>query len=363
MIVDSIAIVEALAQQIADPVDGAHDGDELRREPHLGVELPPFARLDLGLHSGELRAQVGPRHDDLVANLLQDLHRQVPDDAHDLSARTVRLSRRVYLATAERLGPGTGLAFLAIAIAGCHAARPPAIAEPAGVPVYTADVVATFPHAPEAFTQGLELYRGRLYESTGLHGHSSVRVVDLETGRVDLRTSVAAEHYAEGLTVLDGHVYQLTYQSQRCFVYDAETLEPITEHTYPGEGWGLTHADGSLILSDGTSVLRFLDPDTLAEQRRLTVREGTAPVDQLNELEMVEGELFANVWMSDRIARIDLATGQVTGWIELAFLREGLGLTEPQAVLNGIAYDADRQRLFVTGKLWPALYEIRVRPR
>jgi glutamine cyclotransferase len=258
----------------------------------------------------------------------------------------------------------TWIAASALVLASCHAARPP-LAAPAPVPVPVrvvgADVVATFPHAPEAFTQGLEIYDGRLYESTGLHGHSSVRIVDLETGRVDRRVSVAAEHYAEGLTIFGGRVYQLTYQSQRCFVYDAETLERVGEHTYPGEGWGLTHDAVSLILSDGTSTLRFLDPETFAEQRTLDVREGDAPVEALNELEMVEGELFANVWMSDRIARIDLTTGQVTGWIDLGFLRAELGLTEPQAVLNGIAYAPESHRLFVTGKLWPTLYEIRVR--
>ncbi len=229
------------------------------------------------------------------------------------------------------------------------------------VPLYTADIVATFPHSPDAFTQGLELHGGRLYESTGLIGHSSLRIVDLDSGRLEQMRALAPELYAEGLTVLEGRVYQLTYQSERCLVSDAATLAPIGEHRYPGEGWGLTHHDGALIVSDGTSVLRFLDPETFALRHTLAVLDGATPIDQLNELEMVEGELFANVWMSDRIARIDLATGAVTGWIDLAFLRAQLGLTERQAVLNGIAYDAEAHRLFVTGKLWPALYEIRLR--
>ena len=251
----------------------------------------------------------------------------------------------------------------AVLVVGCHQARPPVAHDPAVVPVYTADVVATFPHAVDAFTQGLEIHDGRLYESTGLYGHSSLRLVDLETGRVDRRIDVAAAHYAEGLTIFDGRIFQVTYQSHRCFVYDVNTLAPLAEYPLSGEGWGLTHDARSLILSDGTSMLRFLDPETWTEQRTLTVLDGTSPIERLNELEMVEGELFANVWMSDRIARIDVTTGRVIGWIELDFLRSQLGLTEPQAVLNGIAYDSTSQRLFVTGKLWPALYEIRLRPR
>ena len=235
--------------------------------------------------------------------------------------------------------------------------------EPQASPVasYTAEIVATFPHAADAFTQGLELHAGRLYESTGLHGRSTLRVVELETGEVLRQREVSSTYYAEGLTVLDGRAYQLTYQSGVCFVYDAETLAVTAERAYAGEGWGLTHHEGALVMSDGTPVLRVLDPETFAERRRITVRDGAVPVEELNELEMVEGELFANVWMTDRIARIELETGRVTGWIELPFLREQLHLTEPQAVLNGIAYDADSGRLFVTGKLWPTLFEIRLR--
>ena len=254
------------------------------------------------------------------------------------------------------------LAAIAVTSVACSAAVP-VLATPRRetAATYTADVVASFPHSAEAFTQGLELHEGRLYESTGLLGHSSLRVTDLESGRILQLHALAPELFAEGLTVLGDRVYQLTYRSGRCFVYDAHTLEPIAEHAYRGEGWGLTHSDRSLILSDGTSVLRFLDPDTFAEQRTLSVVDGDVSVEQLNELEMVEGELFANVWMSDRIARIDLASGHVIGWIDLAFLREGLALSERQAVLNGIAYDATSRRLFVTGKLWPMLYEIRSR--
>lgn len=230
----------------------------------------------------------------------------------------------------------------------------------------TAEIVATFPHAPDAFTQGLELHDGRLYESTGLHGRSSLRVVDLATGTVTQQIDVPAKYYAEGMTVLDGRVYQLTYRSGHCFVYDAATLALITQHRYEGQGWGLTHHEGLLVMSDGTNVLRFFDPATFTEVRRVFVHDGERAVTNLNELERVDGELFANVWQSDRIARIDLATGRVNGWIDLAFLRESLASThvgaEHEAVLNGIAWDATQRRLFVTGKLWPSLYEIRVVP-
>jgi glutamine cyclotransferase len=174
----------------------------------------------------------------------------------------------------------------------------------------TAQFVAVYPHAVDAFTQGLELHQGTLYESTGLHGRSSLRVVELESGAVLRLRSVPDAFYAEGLTTSGDRLYQLTYQSGVCFVYDLETLEPRGQRAYRGEGWGLTHHEGSLVLSDGTATLRFLDPDTFTERRRLTVRDDEGPVERLNELEMVEGEIFANVWRTDRIARIDPTTGR-----------------------------------------------------
>lgn len=240
----------------------------------------------------------------------------------------------------------------------------PATDSPAVEPVrrFTAEVVASYPHDPEAFTQGLEIREGRLYESTGLRGRSSVRRVELATGEVLQRRDVASEHFAEGLTVLDGRVYQLTWQSGVAFVYDADTFVVVGERTYDGEGWGLTQHGGALVMSDGTNVVRIVEPDTFAVTRRVSVEDGGVPVTRLNELEMVEGELFANVWMTDRIARIDLESGRVTGWIELGFLVEQVGLTDRDAVLNGIAYDDASDRLFVTGKLWPTLFEIELRP-
>jgi glutaminyl-peptide cyclotransferase len=244
---------------------------------------------------------------------------------------------------------------VSLVASGCAATPRATPARPAQV---MARVVARLPHATDAFTQGLALHNGRLYESTGLLGHSSLRVVDVATGAVLRRVSVPAEHYAEGLTVLDGRVYQLTYQTHRCFVYDAETLALVAMHGYPGEGWGLTHDGRSLILSDGTDTLRVIDPESFAELRRVRVTDGGAAVDQINELEMVEGELLANVWRSDRIARIDPRSGRVLGWIALPFSRASLGLDEPEAVLNGIAYEPATRRIFVTGKLWPAMFEI-----
>ena len=227
---------------------------------------------------------------------------------------------------------------------------------------FTAEVVATYPHDPDAFTQGLEIRDGRLFESTGLRGRSSVRRVELTTGEVLQRRDVASEHFAEGLTVLGGRIYQLSWQSQVAFVYDAESFVVLGERSYDGEGWGLTQHGGALVMSDGTNVVRIVEPDTFAVTRRVSVEDGGVPVTRLNELEMVEGELFANVWMTDRIARIDLESGRVAGWIELGFLVEQVGLTDRDAVLNGIAYDGASRRLFVTGKLWPSIFEIELIP-
>lgn len=254
--------------------------------------------------------------------------------------------------------PTVRLILAALVASSCASARPPAAAPTR----YTARVVRRIPHATDAFTQGLAFHGSLLYESTGLRGRSSVRVIDPATGAILRRRDVSDDHFAEGLTVLGGRVFQLTYQTHTCFVYDAATLDLLTTHTYPGEGWGLTHDGRSLILSDGTDTLRLLDPDTFAERRRVRVTDAGSPVDQLNELEWMDGALLANVWHSDRIARIDLASGHVVAWIDLPFSRTSLGLTEPEAVLNGIAYDPATRRLLVTGKLWPAMFEIALSP-
>jgi glutaminyl-peptide cyclotransferase len=227
-------------------------------------------------------------------------------------------------------------------------------------PVYGYEVVNVYPHDREAFTQGL-LYRdGVLFESTGLNGRSSLRRVRLETGEVLQQTRLDQRYFAEGLTDWGGRLVQLTWNTNVGFVYDLATLKPLRTFNYTGEGWGLARDQKRLIMSDGSPTLRFLDPETFQVTGRIDVRDGGLPVEDLNELEMVDGEIYSNVWMTDRIAIIAPGTGQVTGWINLAGLMPR-GSTAGDAVLNGIAYDATRKRLFVTGKLWPRLFEIRVK--
>ena len=238
-------------------------------------------------------------------------------------------------------------------------------AAPAQVPASTTygyEVVHEYPHDAEAFTQGLIFRDGFLYESTGLTGRSSLRKVRLETGEVVQRHDVDAAYFAEGLTDWGGQLLQLTWVSNIGFVYDIASFKELRRFTYAGEGWGLTHDGTRLIMSDGTPNLRFLDPATFDEQSRLNVRDRNGSVDDLNELEFVKGSVYANVWLTERIAIIDPATGAVTGWIDLAGLRPRRGAPGDD-VLNGIAYDADGDRLFVTGKLWPKLFEIRLKPQ
>jgi len=221
-------------------------------------------------------------------------------------------------------------------------------------------VVHSYPHDAKAFTQGLVYADGHLYESTGIEGRSSLRMVDVETGRVLQELPVPKPYFAEGLTTWGSTLIQLTWQSHVAFVYDRFSFRQLRTQSYTGEGWGLTTDGKALILSDGTARLRFLDPVTFREVRSITVKDHGRPVIQLNELEMVKGEIYANVWHSDRIARIAPATGKVLGWIDLAGLLPPRERSDPEAVLNGIAYDAAHDRLFVTGKLWPRLFEINV---
>src|SRR5262245_26930893 len=229
-------------------------------------------------------------------------------------------------------------------------------------------IVKSYPHDPSAYTQGLIFVDGALYESTGLEGRSSLRKVDLETGRPVQQYAVLSEYFAEGLTNWGANLIQLTYQTQTGFVYERATLKLKSSFPYTGEGWGLTHDGKRLIMSDGTSTLRFWDPTSFRETGRVMVRDRGQPVKDLNELEFVRGEIFANVWHSDRIARILPATGDVVGWIDLKnLLKPGdISPSTPmagEAVLNGIAYDPVKDRLFVTGKLWPKLFEVKIVPR
>ena len=229
----------------------------------------------------------------------------------------------------------------------------------AATPVHQARVVRRFPHDPKAFTQGLIYRDGALYESTGLNGQSSLRKVELETGKVLQQFDLEQQYFAEGMTDWGRTLIQLTWTSGIAFVYDRQTFKPIRRFTYTGEGWGLTRTGEHLVMSDGTSSLRIVDPATFAEVSRVEVRDEHGPVSALNELEMMKGTLVANVWQSERLALIALPSGRVTGWVDLR------GLLPPAErarvdVMNGIAYDAEGDRLFVTGKWWPTLFQIEV---
>jgi glutamine cyclotransferase len=222
-------------------------------------------------------------------------------------------------------------------------------------------ITHVYPHDPDAFTQGLVYQDGHLYESTGLNGRSSIRMVDLSTGRVLQRYDLPRQYFGEGLTTWGGNLIQLTWTAQTGFVYDGFSFAVRRTFHYEGEGWGLTHDGKDLILSDGTSVLRFLDPTSFRETRRISVKDdGGHPIKDLNELEYLQGEIYANVWQTDQIVRISPDNGRVLGWIDLSGLMDKKQLENPDAVLNGIAYDEKGHRLFVTGKLWPRLFEIQV---
>jgi glutamine cyclotransferase len=227
------------------------------------------------------------------------------------------------------------------------------------VPVLSVKVLKTYPHDPQAFTQGLEYFDGFLYESTGERGQSSVRKVDLESGRVLQKTDLGAEYFGEGLTIFRGKIYQLTWLSKVGFVYDLRSFRKLREFHYYGEGWGLAHDGSHLILSDGTNTLRYLDPETAEVVSTLEVYAGKQAVTNLNELEYIGNEIYANVWHSNRIARIDPASGQVRAWIDCSAIAEQ-EQKEPEGVLNGIAFDPAQHRLFITGKDWAHLFEIRV---
>lgn len=234
-----------------------------------------------------------------------------------------------------------------------------------GTPVDGYRVVAAYPHDPRAFTQGLLYADGGLYESTGKYGSSGVRFVELESGRVLREKRLSSGLFGEGLAMVDRNLVQLTWMNRIAIVYSADDFSPVTRHIYDFEGWGLAHDGERLIVSDGSSTLRFLHPQSFALLGTLQVTDRGVPVDELNELEVIDGELWANVWHSDRIARIDLVTGTVNRWLDLSGIIElepEIEGGEAQNVLNGIAWDAAGRRLFVTGKHWPALFQIEVEP-
>ena len=225
---------------------------------------------------------------------------------------------------------------------------------------YACEIKNVYPHDRAAFTQGLIFKDGVLWESTGQYGSSSLRKVELKTGEVLKTISVPREFFAEGMTVFRDKVYQLTWQNHKGFIYSPGDFAKTGEFKYTGEGWGLTHDADSLILSDGTNQIRFLDPETFAVRRTISVFEDGQPLRELNELEYVKGEIFANVWQTDRIVRIDPKTGRLTGTVDLAGLLPEADRDADTDVLNGIAYDESGDRLFVTGKLWPKLFEVRL---
>lgn len=262
----------------------------------------------------------------------------------------------------------TSFAILAILLLlRCMSAQPGPPNRSPRTPEYTFRIIRVYPHDSAAFTQGLVYRAGFLYEGTGLKGASSLRKVRLETGEVVKRIDLAPDLFGEGIAFHNDEIIQLTWLSETGFVYDAKDFRLLRRFSYRGEGWGLAgngaSSSNELFMSDGTSEIRVLDAATLREKRRFTVYDGDRLIDRLNELEYVEGEIFANVWLSDRIVRISPRTGKVLGWIDLTGLLSPMYRCERGAVLNGIAYDAAGKRLFVTGKLWPKVFEIRLVPK
>lgn len=269
---------------------------------------------------------------------------------------------------------GVSLLLAALSAAGfsCRTENPPprnaenksASPTPAAeAPVYGYEVVNSWPHDTKAFTQGLIYHDGAFYESTGQVGESSLRKVEPTTGKVLRKIDVPAPYFAEGLALIGGKLHQLTWENQKAFVYDLATFGKLGEFHVDGEGWGLTEDDTSLILSDGSNQIRFLDPATFAIKRTISVVHKGQPLRQLNELEYVKGEIYANIWHKDQIVRVDPQTGAITGWIDLKGLLPAGQVADGEAVLNGIAYDEAGDRLFVTGKLWPKVFEIRLKKK
>jgi glutamine cyclotransferase len=230
-------------------------------------------------------------------------------------------------------------------------------------PVLGYKVVAKFPHSTDSYTEGFFYLNGFFYEGTGLTGHSEVLVTQPETGKVLQRLELPPQYFGEGIIDWGPNLYEWTWQSHIGFIYDRFSLRKVSQFTYDGEGWGMTRTAKQIITSDGTSTLRFRDPATFKEVRHIVVRDGKQPVEQLNELEYIQGEIYANVWHSDRIARISPQDGHVIAWIDLTGILPDDQRINAESVLNGIAYDAQHDRLFVTGKQWPTIFEIKIVPR
>ncbi len=253
--------------------------------------------------------------------------------------------------------------WLLLALSSCSPAPEREESTPSPSPAvvtYTYRVVNSYPHDRNAYSQGLVYEDGVLYEGTGLYGSSSLRRVDLPTGEIKQIHRLPAEYFGEGIAIYKDTIIQLTWQSRVGFVYDKNSFDLRREFSYPTEGWGLTYDGQRLIMSDGTSTLHFLDPETLEAIGSIEVRDGGTSVKRINELEYVKGKVYANIWLTNKIAIIEPQDGRVTGWIDLTGLLPVQASTQPVDVLNGIAYDAPADRLFVTGKLWPLLFEIKL---
>ena len=232
----------------------------------------------------------------------------------------------------------------------------------ATAPVDGYEVVAIYPHSTDSYTEGFFYRDGKFYEGTGRNGQSAVMALDPKTGKPIVQHTLPPEYFGEGIVDWGPYILEWTWKSEICFVYDRETLRLVTQFNYKGEGWGMTRTASELITSDGSATLTFRDPNTFQETHHIVVKDDGKPIDNLNELEFVKGEIYANVWHSDRIARISPQDGHVIAWIDLTGLLPAAQKTEAEAVLNGIAYDAQHDRLFVTGKLWPTIFEIRLVP-
>ena len=227
-------------------------------------------------------------------------------------------------------------------------------------PISKINIINIFPHDPESFTQGLVYHRGYLYESTGLNSSSALKKIELNSGKVVKRVELGKEYFGEGMAILDNKIYQITWLNETGFIYDLGSLKKRGRFSYQGEGWGLTAGGNSLIMSNGTPVITFLNPETFQVIRKIKVRDGKMPIKYLNELEFIRGEIWANVFTADVIVRISPQTGKVLGWIDLSSLQDLLPRSGTRDVLNGIACDQASDRIFVTGKLWPNIFEIKV---
>jgi glutamine cyclotransferase len=250
----------------------------------------------------------------------------------------------------RRFAAGFGLAALVLNLA-------------AAAPTLGYKIVARYPHSTESYTEGFLFLDGLFYEGIGLEGHSGLLAIEPETGKPVQKREMAPQYFGEGIVDWGPNIYQWTWKSQICFVYDRFSLRPVKQLGYDGEGWGMTRTATELITSDGSSTLRFRDPATFKENHHIVVKDGAKMIDELNELEFIKGEIYANVWHQDVIARINPRDGHVIAWIDLSELLPADQMVNAESVLNGIAYDARHDRLFVTGKQWPTVFEIKVVPR